>query len=675
MDNPVITPDVSTSTLQITDFEKLYWTNPLVHKAINLRANRVIGDGFELIPADGPTIPEPTAEAAKNDCEKFLKRMNYVSFFRQSIINAYVAGNEWTELIWNDLTPKSLAYLGHGDYHTIDYRRDYINNKILMDAEGQPAGYWQYIADLTQLYRQLSLLFGSVPTYKNMLAAKQRLEETRSLGVYQDGDKLLLLPHDEATDTMVEIARIATKPQYMFIEPDEIAHLSFNNLNDNFYGTSLILPAYNACIQLDQVMFATAEAINEMGYPKPVVTVGDKDHPPTTALNDQAEALVQDPVRKEAFVIPYLLKMEYLQPSGTGSGNVSDYPEWFITAVSIGLRVPRELLTGEGEANRATSMQGSSDFEKDVEADRRVFEQYLAIILEKYLEGRGYGSTSGSAKDYVPTVKWPKFITEDEATREKMVLDKWQAGLINFNEARSSLGLGEVEDRERGESYSNELNQPQQDQGFPFMGQESPDLGAYADQAATAESNENSPELATFTAQHALLPKAELNPALNTEKGTEGVDYKDIAQKQTGKLIVSVSRETAQKIRDILINGEAQKRSPKDIFNDIKKVSGLEDWQVHRILKTEGKNLFQTAHLKDAIGKGHTHKTWDATLEKTCPLCKQLHGKTIPIEAKFTAQYKVKTRKGIVTKTWTGDSPASHPNCNCSLAFSTKGEK
>jgi SPP1 gp7 family putative phage head morphogenesis protein len=381
---------------------------------------------------------------------------------------------------------------------------------------------------------------------------------------------------------------------------------------------------------------------------------------------DQAEALITDPVRKEGFALPYTAKMAYLQPSGSGSGNINDYPQWFVTALSIGLRTPRELLTGEGEANRATSMQASSDFEKDIEADRRQLEKYINKIFTLFLTSRGYRSNAVGACDYVPKIKWPKFITEDESLREKMVLEKWQAGLINFNEAREMLKLNEVEDKERGDAYQDEIQNKglQQNQGFG-------DLNALMGGAANAESTEPGVDTAQFTAQHRLMRKDKLNPALDGLLGTDGVDYKELAKGNIGKDIVSVSEEKANKIRDALVNGRAEGKAPQEIFEEIKAIGNYEDWQVDRIIKTEGKNLFLQAHMEDAKNKGYTHKMWDATLDnKTSALCEAVHGKQIPIDAEFAVDY---TDEAGNPRKWRGARPPAHPNCRSRLIF-TKGE-
>ena len=70
--NPSAKPNTEDATPSISDLEYAYWTNSVVHKGINLRANRIIGNGFELMPSDHPDANEGIAKeaAARKELEK-----------------------------------------------------------------------------------------------------------------------------------------------------------------------------------------------------------------------------------------------------------------------------------------------------------------------------------------------------------------------------------------------------------------------------------------------------------------------------------------------------------------------------------------------------------------------------------------------------------------------------
>ena len=630
---PAVAPQSSPfTTPSISQLETTYWINPLAHKAINLRANRVIGDGFELEVAEGKNVDPIMAQKAKELCDEFHRSINYKTFYRQAIINAYVAGNEWTELIRNKL--ETVVNLNHGDFTTIDFRRDFINNKILLGSDGKPEGYWQYIQDLSQLYRTLSLLYGSIGSWKNLQAAKNRLKESQSLNI-----------EDEKGNV---VAMVTTKPNYMFLRKDEIVHLSFNNLNDNLYGVSMILPAYDAITQLNSISFAIGEMFNTIGYPKPIIYVGDENHPPTQAMYEQAADAVLDPVRKESFVLPYFSKMEYLVNPTTSDAN--NYPEWFVTQACIGLRTPKELLTGEGEANRATSMQGSSDWEKDCEEDRSMFEEYVYQILDLYLKSKGYMDSNGGRSIYLPKITWPKMVVEDEVQRQKMTLDLFDRGLITKNQVLEELKKPVANDGSGG-LYSYQMHATAQ-----------PGINAESGFPPTNSYNQT-----TFEAKHALAPKAELNPVLNKRYGTDGVDYKKIAQENMTHKVKSVSPAVAKKIRDVIVNGVAAKKSAKQLFEEVKALGNYEDWEAERIIYTEYRMLVENAKLEDAKNKGLKTKKWVSKLdEDTSPICKALNGKVVQTNKPFTVMYKDKNGK---VKRWKGDVPPAHPNCRSVVEY------
>lgn len=630
--NPTVTPGTAYKTgVSLTDFEYAYWTNPAIHKGVNLRSNRVIGEGFELIPSEENGADPTTAKQLRDVCWLFLQRINYVEFFRQSCVNAYVAGNEWTELIYNQLEPKQLITVNHGDYKSIDFKRNFINNKILLDHKGEPEGYWQFISDLSQLYHSISILYGEIESWKNLQASKKRLRESQDLHYVYSKYEV------DYEGKPIPIAVLTAKPNFMFLKKDEIAHLSFNNLNDNYLGASLILAAWDSYKQLSQVMGATSEAITTIGFPKLDAEVGTEEKDATQIEIDNAEAMVQDPVSQEGYAHSHRIKLKYLE-SGNVAGHIADFPNWFFTAVAMGIRVPRELLTGEGEANRATSEQGSTDWNRDIMADRRQLEKYVYCILDKIIKGY-IKSTDETYSIYLPRIKWPNTVSEDDKVKQQLVLDKWNNNSITFNEMRSMLNLNELpEEDPRGEKFRYEL-----------------------------DGNLSPPNNSPLQARHALIP--EVNKKLNHLNDTEGVNYEKIAKEEVGTKIVTVSESTAKKVRDAIVNGEAQKKSAKSIRAEVKKLTGLTDPEVDRILITEQAILQENAKMEDAQNNGMTHKTWVANPNKegtTPDACQAMHGKTVSIDNEFSIKHDGKDFSVKV--------PPLHPNCECGVKYSKGGK-
>ena len=672
-------PNTAEQGVSISDYEYIFMTNGVVHRAGNIRANRVVGGGFELLPSDQEGVDADLAEDARKECQAFLDRINYKIFFKQAYLNAWWSGNEWTEIIYNRFG--SVVDVAHGDVQTVDFRRNFINNKIILDGSGQPAGYWQYIADLAELYYPLTSFYGEWGSFANFQEARKRLRESQTLTIEMPEEKdgplefsirtVDELPNIIGSNLMVGLVFATTKPNYMLIQEKEMAHLSLNNANDNPYGFSALLPAYNAINHLEQVMYATAEAINSMGYPKPVLTVGDEKHPPTQTDNDKAQDLVTNPTRKESFTIPYWMKLEYLEPGTTGMSNISQYPEWFINEAAVGLRVPKEMLIGGGDANRATAETNSSDFDKDIEADRGAMEKYVYKILNHFLLSRGYIEQSPEQCMYLPKIKWQALVTADDALREKMALERWNADAINFNELRRALKMDEVEDM-RGTQYKSELTKEKQPGGDIFGGAPkvgNPDLGgSLGSTGGQPEVKNPMEEGQEITAKHSLDPKAELNPELNKQFHTQDVDYKKVAQKSVGRKISTVGVNKAREIRDAIVNGEAHKKSPDDIIKAIAKIGGYNDAHARMIFITEHKNLMMHGDVEDAQKKGYTHKRWVSTIDKdTSPLCRALNGQRVPIGEDFKAIY-IEGDIGKI-KSWRGKAPAAHPSCRSFLAY------
>lgn len=626
------------NTPSYDDLIKMYWTSPLIFKGINLRTNKVIGMGFKLN-ISKKARDKKIAEDILNQCQGFIDKLG-MNFFRQSIINAYVSGNEWTEIIKNPI--EYVIGASHGDFKTIDFRRNYISNKIMLNDLGEPIGYWQYINNLAELHYTLSTYYNLVESWDNLQQARERLNAT------MEGE--FVEPYMLHDFNGREIGAISRKPMYMFIKEDEIVHLSFNNLNDNYFGTSLIVPAYYVQKQLDQVFNATTEMINTIGYPKPVCKVGTPERPATQTDINKGNELVSNPVGKESFTIPEYYELSYLD-NGKGNSDISTYPQWYITQIAIALRVPRELLTGEGESNRATALQGSTDFEKDCEIDRLRLIDYIKKILKNYLNSRGYNDM-----DYLPEVEWDAMITEDDALKDKMIMEKYSMGLISFSEARKMLDLPEIENYKRNNMFLDELK------SNPINSTEMIDIAKKSDNTSIENSKNSQDKLAEFK----MDTKSKINSNLNEKFNTNNVDYKEIAKEQIGKKIISISKTKANKIRDIIINGITRDNQNKTIINRIKK-QGVSEPKAKTILRTELKTLTETAKYENAKSKGLQFKVWDAVMDKrTGEDSKALNGQVVGIDDNFKATWTDK--KGKINK-WEGKLPPERPNSRCRVHY------
>ena len=639
--NPVVQPDSQTEAITLTEFEKIYYTFPLVNKAINIRVVRVMGEGFDLQTPDKTDVNINILEEIKSKCEIFLDELDYVSFGKQAMTNALVSGNEFTEMVFNrpemlDLNsndsdiPRYLLTANHGDYKTIDFRRDLITNKILLDGKGHPVGYWQRIESLQDLYATLRTKFGSVESLENMEASKKRLSETSPITIYDNNN------YERG------VMFGASKPNYIFLNQNEIVHLKFYTLNDNYYGVSLILAPFDDIQHLKDLDFASVEAYNSLGFPKSVLTVGDDKHTPNEKLMSLAAETIKDPVRKEGFVLPNWMKLEYLQAGSlpTGAGGYNDY---FISKICVGLQTPQELLLGAGSSNRATAFQNSSDYDKMIFHDRKIMVNYYKQILSVYISSLPEYSIYNDIEKYIPDIVWPLMVTQDDILKEDQIMKKYQMGLITHAEAREKLGEIELEDAERSNKFVDELAQP--------------DLS----------SEDSFTQYTPKTGQHRLLPKKKMDIKLNKEFKTDDVDYAPLV-KDIGKKIVTVPKYKLSKVREIIANGNATKQSPTSIRKAIHKLAPkLTDAEITRILYNEQNMLGNEARFESAKNEGFKYKKWYCVKDnKTTNISKSINGQVRAIDEDFTTEYK--DEKGQL-KSWQGTTPPEAINSRDQIKY------
>ena len=436
--NPTFKPTMALNTPTIARYEELTATCPLLSKAFNITANRLIGGGFELRESGLTSDDGLEKECVKILNDFFFSKNDIYKILGQATFNALTAGNEWTEIVYSKFDEP--IRLNHGDYKTVDFQRDWVSNKILLDGQGQPIGFWQYIENLAELYRLIGV---PKETMENLKKAKVRLEESRGISV---------------TGTY-GFGLVMNRANYMLINKKEMVHLSFDNFNDNPFGMSRVLPCYDAVIQLQNVLNSTAEMVYNSGFKKMMGISGDKDTPSSQVLVDELENVLKDQHYKDRIIVTYPNKIELLDANGSLE-NVYRIPDVYFQLISLGTRVPREVLLSDGESNRATSNQQSSDFEKDIEGMRKPSTNYLndigRIVLLNTISLEGL-IDEDNVDLYLPEIIWDSLIKEDEAIKREQVYKEWQLGLLSWGEARKLLEYDVVEEQaninERSEQY------------------------------------------------------------------------------------------------------------------------------------------------------------------------------------------------------------------------------
>lgn len=636
-DNPGVKPIMAQYMPTITKFEELTVTVPILYKGINIIANRLLGEGFTLQKND-KSDEVHLAELCKDTIEKFYDKININSFLLQSIKNALISGNEWTELVYSDIG-HFVTNLNHGDYKTIDFQRDYVNNKVLLDEEGDPVGYWQEIEDISELHRLIGIPEG---TKANREHAIERYNQSKAQTIEGEYGKGIL----------------TGKANYMLIEKDEIVHLAFDTFNDNFYGMSRILPCYDAVIQLQNVLNSTAEMVYRQGFKKMTGVSGDKDTPASEEMVQQLENVIKDAHYKDGFVLTYPNRIEMLEDNGSLQ-NVYQIPDNYLMLISFGLRVPKEILISGGDVNRATANQESSDFEKDIETMRVKIIEYLNKINKKILLNSIRFSDIPNWKNkvdrYIPVINFEPLIKEDEALRRERIYKEWQLGFLTWGEAREMLGYDVVEEdptiSERSNKYYIEVTQPTNQQ----VGTE---VNPSMQQAISRNEGQQFSE--TRHRHFRLEPKSKTNPRLNKEYKTKDVDYKQIVQDNVGQEITTVPKYKLNKVRDELVNGIVNKKNPKKVLKEMVEKGNLTEGEALRIATTEIKRIKETGKYEQAKENKARWKKWNAIIDdRTSNISKALNGQVRRIDEKFKISYVDESGK---RKSWQGLYPPEQPN-------------
>jgi len=169
----------------------LYLTNQFIFRAINIRSDKVVSRGYELKGGDA---------RGREECQKLLKNSGDIQFIKQLSINADIGGITFVEKLPNK-TGTKIAKLKHLNPISVGFKRDKTTGMIILDKNGQPAGYVQYYVK----------------------------------------------PNGE----MVE-EDITAK--------DRIVSFKFNTLGDEFDGVSIIQPVYDTVIRLMNMEYAAAIA-------------------------------------------------------------------------------------------------------------------------------------------------------------------------------------------------------------------------------------------------------------------------------------------------------------------------------------------------------------------------------------------------------------------------------
>ena len=342
-------------------------------------------------------------------CKSLIENSGGINLFWQLATNTEIAGNGFLEKIY-DLKGTKILRLKHVHPITMEFKKDLSTNKIIVGKDGEPIAYSQYYTDSSGIEK-----FKDVPK-------------------------------------------------------ENIEHLKFNCLGDEFEGLSAIQPGYDTIVRLMNMEYSAAEAAIKTANP---LIVGKCNTKSPSQIAMWGTILGRINGRDQIF-IPQDMDIEFKSP---GAQNFSDYADYFVNIVVSTFGVPKSVLLGGGDSgsgNRAESIVLSRHFYSVVRRKQQYMQEFFKRIFEEYSELDGFKAPELYFDD----------IAEDAGLMTDSAIKLLGAGIISIQEARDMIGLdedfqpgeGPVDKQETkqtntststGPGVSNEIKKSNMDVAFP----------------------------------------------------------------------------------------------------------------------------------------------------------------------------------------------------------------
>ena len=303
-------------------------------------------------------------------CEELIERSGGTQLIRRSSINTDVYGDCWLELVWNKSKKTPLLV------------------------------YLEQIHPATFGFKTIDNNFEEIE-----LDANGRPAGLEQRTVAPEGNE----------EIRVEVPK------------EKVAHLMFNQVADEFTGISIIQPLYDTVVRLMNMEESAAWAAVKSANP---IWIGKSEARSPHELYKWAAVLGKISGKDQIF----LPKGMELTMEAPGQQNFNEYADYFLDAVVAALGVPKVLLLGGGDANRATSIVQTRYFQSLIETNQGIMSKFFNEIFERYGEKLGF--------------KPPKFvfreIMEDLEAQGDIAIRLYDSGLISTEEARALIGIEET---------------------------------------------------------------------------------------------------------------------------------------------------------------------------------------------------------------------------------------
>ena len=297
-------------------------------------------------------------------CEDLIKGSGDTNLFWQLSVNTDIAGDGFLEKIKNMNKNKILRFK-HIHPLTLQFTTTLDTDRIIVDNNGLPKSYTQFYID-------------------------------------SDGAE-----------------------QEKIVQADNVAHLRYNTLGDEFTGISTIQSGYDTIVRLMNMEYSAAEAAVKTANP---IYVGKCNTKSPHQIAMWGTILGRISGRDQLF-IPQDMEIDLLSP---GPQNFSDYSDYFLDAVVATFGVPKAMLLGEGGGgNRAEAVVLSRHFYSLIRSMQKYQEDFFYEVFKEYGEMAGFEAPRLQFGD----------VAEDAAVNSQSAIDLYTADIIDRNEARAMIGL------------------------------------------------------------------------------------------------------------------------------------------------------------------------------------------------------------------------------------------
>lgn len=126
---------------------------------------------------------------------------------------------------------------------------------------------------------------------------------------------------------------------------EEVAHLIFETIGDEFLGISLLLPIFKTVERLTNIEHAIAQSLYKHGLPTRDISVGDADHIPSVDDIDKVSEQVKNIDAASEYTHPYYYKISTIEP--TWPAHIENIPEIYLNSIIALTGVPKRFLLGE----------------------------------------------------------------------------------------------------------------------------------------------------------------------------------------------------------------------------------------------------------------------------------------------------------------------------------------